>query len=278
MISISEYKIINVNLFRPAFNNVKQRCEVLSCNACDSCELYKSGNCVFNDQIFSRTNCIHSRFNSEEGYTKRARSYYSWFEKKQQQYGVNLVDAIKTGFEKLCIVGGDYVFLPYPFFDNYSNPLKWVEKGHFVSLEKFNSDAIYEICTYKPRALFGNDEITDFQKKHVPKFLQDLKEVMPELYDDFLTKYPAYKEIAEKHVKNFIGRKAKIATLKDGSIVRDCHHNGWEVKEGKLVCDQWKTWLPFGKTPTKTEITITDDMTYDITDNDMVTDKTVLVD
>lgn len=272
-----EYKIINVNLFHPAFKDVKQRCEVLSCNACDKCDLFKSGKCVFQDG-FVRTNCIHSKFSSEQGYTKKARSYSGWFEKKRKLYGDALIDAVKVGYSKLCIVGGDYVFLPYSFFDNYVNPLKWVEKGHFVPIEKFNADAIYEICHYIPITLFNREEITDFQKKEIPKFLQDLSEVMPELYKEFLQKYPNYKETAEKHVSNYIGRKAKISTLKEGSVVRDCHNNGWEVRDGKLVCDNWKTWLPFGKTPTKTEITITDDMIYEITDNFSVTDKTVFVD
>lgn len=272
-----EYKIININLFRPAFKNVKQRCEVLSCEACDKCDLYKSGKCVFHN-AFVRTNCIHSRFTYEEGYTNRARSYYSWFEKKRKAYGDALVDAVKLGYNKLCVVGGDYVFLPYAFFDNYVNPLKWIEKGHFVPLESFTAEAIYEICQFVPRALFNREVIKDYQEKEVPKFLQDLSEVMPDLYKEFLAKYPDYKETAEDHVSNYVGRKAKIATMKEGSIICDCHNNKWKIENGKLVCEDWKTWLPFGKTPTKTEITITDDMVYEITDNATVTDKTVFID
>lgn len=274
--SETEYKIINVNLFHPAFKNIKQRCEVLSCNACDKCGLYKSGKCVF-ENAFERRNCIHSRFTCEEGCTKRARTYYSWFEKKKKTYGDALVDAVQLGYNKLCVVGGDYVFLPYAFFDNYVNPLKWIEKGHFVPLENFTPDAIYEICQFAPRALIGG-VITDYQKKHIPKFLQDLSEVMPDLYKEFLEKYPDYKETAEKHVNNYIGRQAKISTLKEESVILDCHNNEWKIENGKLVCEKWKTWLPFGNTPTRVEITITDDMVYKITDNDSVTDKTVFLD
>lgn len=275
---MSEYKIINVHLFNPAFKQVKQRCEVLSCNACEKCDLYKSGNCVFSNMAFGRINCIHSKFFSEEGYTKRARSFTSWFTKKKSQYGENLVDVVKTGYGKLCIVGGDYVFLPYPFFDNYNNPLKWIERGHFVPIDKFDVEAIHTICTYRPLTLFDYEEIKDYQKKHVPKFLQDLRDTMPDLYNDFLTAYPDYKETAENHVKNFIGRKAKISTLKEGSVVLDCHKNAWKIKSGKLVCENWGTWLPFGRTPTKTEITITDDMIYEIKDNSSVCGNTVFVD
>lgn len=59
---MDEYKTINVHLFRPAFKNVKQRCEVLSCNACDSCDMYKQGKCVVKEYLLMISDVLMAKY------------------------------------------------------------------------------------------------------------------------------------------------------------------------------------------------------------------------
>lgn len=282
MIRIEGYEVINVHLFKPAFKNVKQRCEVTTCNAAHKCDLYKSKKCLMSRGFFGGANvyCPHGNLRIEEGYTTRAKSYYSWFMKHKELYGEDKVDALDTkNTDKLCIVGGDYVYLPYSFLHNYVNKIEGIEKEKFIRKDIFNVEKVYEIFKFVPLTLFERQEIRSYQNKEVPKFVQHLKEVMPELYNEFINKYHEYRDIIEQKATNYIGRTAKVSTLKQGSKLCDCHKNCWVITDDKIVCENWKTWLPFGKTPTRTEIGITDDMTYKITDNDSVVEGvTVFID
>ena len=73
---------------------------------------------------------------------------------------------------------------------------------------------------------------------------------------------------------NFVGRTAFINSLKNGTELKDCHNNIWKIEDNEIVCYKWKTWLPFGKTPTETRIKITDDMKCKIIDNSQVDENT----
>lgn len=102
---------------------------------------------------------------------------------------------------------------------------------------------------------------------------------MPDLYNEFLNSYPEYKEDVEKHVTNYVGRKAKVSTLKDDSILYDTSRNAWKKEGNKIVCENYKScFLPFNAKMAKTEIFITDNMTYVVNKNSIVTDKTIFVD
>ena len=277
---MNDYKIINVHLFRPAFKNVKQRCEILSCNACDSCEMYKQGKCVFKEYIFNRIICPHAIMHKEEGYTNRARSFYDWFQKKEKKYG-NLVDALKYDDNKMCVVGGDYVYLPINHLHVYTNKVEGIVNSHFIPLEDFDVDKIKEIVDFVPLTLIDRAQIKEYQNKEVPKFLQQLKEVMPALYDKFFAKYPEYIEKLEDKVNDYVGRTAYIKTMVEGSVLVDCHNDKWTIESGYLVCKNTDmNLIPFisYNDHTEVKIKITDKMTYKITDNSQVTSDTVFVD
>lgn len=274
---MDNYKIINVHLFRPACKGVKQRCEVISCNATDKCELYKNKKCIMKRGFWGGANvyCPHGRFIITEGYTNRARSFYSWEAKRCREYD-GYIDVLTICDEKLAVVG-DYVYLPYPHLKNYVNKIDGIISDHFLPISEFGAEKINEIYNFKPLALLGG-EITSFQEKYIPQFLQHLNEVLPNLYHEFLETYPEYKSDIEAKVKNYIGRTATVSTLKNGSVIYDHHSNGWVIDNNQLVCDKSSTWLPFGKTPTKVVIDITEDMVYKVSDNKMVCEATVFVD
>ena len=278
---MDEYKIINVYLFRPSFKNVKQRCEVLSCDACDRCGMYKQGKCVVKDYLFESLRCPHSALSKEEGYTNRARNYYSWFEKKEKQYGDDLIDKLEFVDEKLCIVGGDYVYLPYPYLHNYINKIEGIVNDHFIPLKEFDEDKIKEIFDFVPMTLFDHKPIESYQEECVPKFAQHLKEVMPNRLYSFLSKYPEYKDKIDKIICEYVGRTAYIRTMTEGSVLRDCHGDEWTIDNGYLVCkNNDMNLIPFivYKESTEVKIKISENMTYKITSNDQVNENTVFVD
>ena len=144
----------------------------------------------------------------------------------------------------------------------------------YIPEKKFTNDLIKLISDAKPKTIFDGKEIESYQKEIVPRFLYELKTEFKEKYDSFVNKYPEYKE---KEI-NFVGRKAYINTLKDGSELKDCHNNTWIIENDEIVCYKWKTWLPFGENPTETRIKITDDMTCKITNNEQVQASTKFAD
>lgn len=278
---MAECQIINVHFFRPGFKNIKQRCEIIECDACEHCALYQNQQCVISRGFFGppEAACPHGRLIIEEGHTRKAKSYASWFLKKEKQYGPDKVDKLTCNHSKLCIVGGDYVYLPYNHLKTYVNQVKGIVKEHFLKLEDFTTEKIAEILAFVPRTLIDNSPISSYEKE-MRTFIQHLKEVMPDLYTQFLSDYPEYQEFCEETVTNYVGRTAKISTLKNGSILLDCHDNEWVITDKYLVCENCDTSLmiPFGNPPAKVTIEITDEMTYKVTDNSSVTAETIFID
>lgn len=268
-----EYKLINTRVFHPAAKDVRERCEFTYCCASEMCDLYKSGMCVHDRRYFGDVRCPYGKNRQTEGFTSRAKKFYSWMEDARKTYAETL-DKVIFSTDKMAKIH-EYVFLPYPFFSNYVNPIKWIEDGHFVKASDFTTERVIEIIKYRPQAMFGG-EIERFQRESVPRFLQHLRETFPELYAQ-LEQHELFKKVSDK-VDNYIGRTAYVKTMRHGSYAVDCHKNKWEIDGSEIVCRKWSTWLPFGKTPTEVRIAMTDDMTAKITDNNQVCEKTRFTD
>lgn len=276
-----QYKVINIHFFRPGTKTVKQRCEITYCDACSRCDLYKKGQCLIS-RGFAGTGirCPHGKFRVEEGFTLRSKSYHSWFQRKAKQYGEDLVDKLTVQDTKLAVVGGDYVYLPYSHLKNYVNEVEGIVRDHFLKRSDFTVDKILEIITFRPKAALSFEEITSYQDREVPRFVQHVRERFPDLYEEFLSKYPDYRGLIVNKASTYIGRTAKIATLQQGSTFCDCHANLWTVTGNQIICENCTTSLmiPFGKGPARIAVDITDDMAVKVTDNSMVSKDTVFLD
>lgn len=272
------HKKINMNIYVP--DKKKAYCKFLLCDATDSCELYKQGKCAHDDFLWNKRRCPHQKIICEYGYTERAAKYNSW--KRAMAYNhKDIHNILQIGYEKMAIVGGDYVFLPYPYLKNYRNSLSGVVNEYFVPLEDFDIEFIEKIYSFKPIALMGG-EIMAFQDKYMPLFFRHLKEVLPELFDAFMEKHPQILEVLSEKLKDHRGRKAYIYTLKQGGILKDCHNAKWEIVGDELVCRENRSslipWASDSKRPTTVKVKIQNDMTYKIDNNDIVTENTVFVD
>jgi len=274
MKDMSGYKLINVYVFNPAFKEVKARCEFTYCNNSDNCEMYKNGKCVNQRYMLCSILCPHAKRNIEEGFTKRASKFYSWQDDKKKQYA-EFLDKITIENSKLSLCG-DYVFLPYPHYKNYVNPLDFIVNEHFCKLEDFTVDNIKTLLTFRPRALMGG-EITDYQKIHAPKFIQHLKEEMPEKYRELKEIFPELMKIYKDIETNYVGRKAYIKTLKIGAEIFNKGKFIWNGE--KLISENFNSaFIPFDIKIGRLELIPEDNSTVEITDNAQVDKNTKFID
>lgn len=83
----------------------------------------------------------------------------------------------------------------------------------FVLRNNFNAEAVKSLCEFEPvlKSLIGERlYIQEYKLKTIPIFLAHLKEVLPELFSELESKYPA---VAGLIKKSNVGRTAKLHTL-----------------------------------------------------------------
>lgn len=241
---------------------------IISCDKCDKCTFYKNSTC-FKIRSLGKI-CKHGRRETVQGYTSRAKKYYEFKRRFEQDECYSKLERPSNTIGK---IDNEFVInLPYIRYEEgeikdpgFENPLIYINE------KEFNNSFIKMLLDFKPQAIFGG-VIKDYQEKEIPNFLSDLKENFKEIYENFIKENPEY------NIKiSYVGKEAYISTIKEGSILIDCHKNEW-VKEGEdIVCYKWGTWLPFKGTPTETRIRISENMIYKITDDNQVNDKTRFV-
>ena len=277
------HEIINVTVFEPdkalfkQVRNDKAEVRVFTCDRKDSCDYFKAGSCLNVGTAFGNP-CPHGKKSVSTGFTKKARNYYSWISKQKETYNDYLY-ALKRAPNRIAKIG-DFVALPYSFMDkNEQVPFAkhssfFVTGQPILSNEDFTADAIDQICRYRPMAMMGG-EITDYQKKSVPKFVYDLKTYYPEKYEQAAAKYPYIADIAASY--SFVGRKALIKTMPP-SVLKLNLHGTWEWDGEKLKSTSYKgSFFPFDGEITTTVIP-SDKATFEITDNSQVSETTEFVD
>lgn len=271
---------INVNLYggKSIFGGRETplEAEITYCDKYKECSFYKQGKCFSAGRW--KSDCKFGSKHREMGYTSRARKYYEFknkWDNDECRYKLEEPDNIVGKIGDIFVLNTGYLYEDESgryYIDTHfgKSPLIYVSK------EKFTNNLIKLICEAKPRTIFDNGEIKSYQEKIVPRFLYELKTEFKEIYDSFIKEYPEY----ENKKINFVGRKAYINTLKNRSELLDCHGNKWKIENDEIVCYNWSTWLPFGdkRKGTETRIKITDEMTYKITDNEQVTENTKFAD
>lgn len=247
--------------------------DVAYCDKCEKCDFYKKGTC-FNASRY-KDECKIGKKENIIGWTSRAKKgrefYLKW---KNDEY----YNKLKTPNQTIGIVD-DMVILNINHMKLNEDNVPVENVGFFkdclsyIPLKNFSADLIKQICDLRPRTIFDNVPIKSYYEKDIPKFLDDLKRNYKNIWNDYISTYPEYdKEI------NYVGRKAYINTLNNGSELKDCHNNTWVIEDDEIVCRKWKTWLPFGHSPTETRIKITNDMYCEITDNCQVNETTKFYD
>jgi hypothetical protein len=212
-------KIIHTHIYNPSNSifktskNDRAEMQQISCSNNGNCDLFKNNQCCFVN-TFLKARCPYGSYRREEGFTKRANGFYKWVSDRKEKYKDSL-DKLTSASNKMAVIG-DYIYFPYPHFDNYVNPLEIARKG-IVPKDNFTPEFIVTVLQYKPKALFGG-EITDFQKKYVPLIATHLKEVFPDIFNEVVKIYPEINNLISNYSN--VGRNAKLHSLRKDIVIQ----------------------------------------------------------
>lgn len=279
-------KKINVMLYGGFDKKTKNRAEIVMCDRCGNCSLYKKNQCLNVTTAFSHC-CKFGKVNRVEGYTQRAMKRYEFDAKYKNDecYGKlqHPTDWRVAIMDDIVAFNLTYAICDKKRYNDWKHEWEELEnynvrecglfgtgKYSYIPLEELTSEVLNKILSYIPRAIFDYNEIKDYQKKIVPNVLFELSKLLPDIYEKLVTDYPKYKEIAP----NFVGKYALIRSLADGTVLKDSSYEF--IKEGNyLVSKCWKSsFLPFRSKQAEVKIEITDDMEYEVTDNSQVDENT----
>lgn len=219
-----------------------ERAEVINCERCAECSLYKEGKCLLVTAPFVYYRCPYGKMQEVKGYTSRAAKYREWHKKwiSDETYGkLNSVGSVY--FAEI----GDYYFIKPTYFcirprnekDNWETSYIDKEEKQWAAVrlartynlfkkEELTVKLLNDLLRYKPHAVMGG-EIKDYQEKIVPFIVQDIKKIAPELFANLIKEYPDY----ENRIPDYKNRYAYIRTLKAGIVIKDCHDNKWTLSE-----------------------------------------------
>lgn len=274
--------LVHAHIFKPhkaIFKDVKRdkaECHVIDCEKPGVCGLFARGECSLVHAI-GWHECPYGTYHKNTGYTTRAKNYYNWLNKKEKEYkDIGYLE----GHTDMMTEIGDYIFLPYTHI-TMNEYIPFLAHGGFMRTgncflpkEAFTVDNIINICNFRPRALMGG-EITNYQKKEVPKFLIHLSECMPQLFKELCTKYERAKEVFQN--RSYIGRKALLST-----VVPNIGTFGGEetwMWDGEYLTSTngKKNTLWFKIKGTEVRIKPVSNAVVEITDNKQVNSKTKLL-
>ncbi|NIV33129.1 MAG: hypothetical protein GWN58_27875 [Anaerolineae bacterium] len=192
-----------------------------------NCPFYSNGHQCIEYGSFLSYGCVYGRRSRTTGHTKRAYKSYGPQMKRWKELQAECPGTRRVRHPHIAIVG-DYIWLgAYPhidmcevmwspgssFYDNpppktrYPNdytgrriPMPFLAYGGAFRLGKpwmktqdFTPKVAVCLARFRPQAMMGG-EITDYQKKHVPRFLFHLRTYMPEIWARILELAPELEE------------------------------------------------------------------------------------
>lgn len=220
---MENYEIVDVRVYDPTKalfkENRKDRssCTIKWCSSKDTCSLYNKGRCVMKNMFTCM--CPYGKSTSESGPTSRARAFYSWLAEHKQKYS-DYLDKLK-GTEDMIAKVGEYYYLPYAHMNLNSGAPFLSSSGFmhsgtpFIHEKAFTAHVVCLLIKQRPQALFGG-EITSYQKEVVPKFVQHIRELFPELYNEV-----SKETDLTRYVVSYVGRKALLSSLEPGTEIKD---------------------------------------------------------
>lgn len=190
---------------------------VVSCDKHQSCSYYQNNQCLKVRSI-GTARCMFGSVSTIQGYTSKAKKYREF---KNQWENHEQYSKLKYPSTKLGLID-NFVVFPYSFVRiveqedgeyKLDGPLMFSgDTTAFIPLEKFTTQLIHRLCTFRPQAIMGG-EIKDYREKVVPMFISHLKEVLTDKYEELIDQYEGY---AEK--LNYVGRTALLTTVQPSTV------------------------------------------------------------
>lgn len=267
---MSDWKPINFTYFDPANSvfktnkNDKNRYTVYSCCNSENCDAYKRSKCLMLNGLWGQS-CPYGKRYSEEGYTPRAKSYYSFLANAKEKYGDVSYKLKELNF--VCTIG-DYVFIPMYYLDNMENPFKKINKG-LILKEQFNKSLIIELFNHVPLTFLGGVPIQAYKKDELPKFATQLKRYYPDLFAEVTQEFP---EI-NNYVKdiNYKDKYAYVKSLLPGKVKFSIYEVDWD---GTNLTGKTRDFGIFDLEDAQVIIQPDDNTCVKIVDNNTVTEET----
>ncbi|HEC72610.1 MAG: hypothetical protein ACTSW7_00545 [Candidatus Thorarchaeota archaeon] len=285
-VSNEEYKVISRFIFDPSRTifkqvaNSKAKCTTIRCKL-DKCPLRSKDQCIFAN-MFSTHRCPYGKLSIETGYTKRARAFYRWIDKKKKEYP-NTPSLNSSSTNKLAFIS-DYIYLPYAHMDMnkalpfLSHSIPFVGGNPFLPRSTWSIDTVLSIVDFKPQAMFGG-EITSYQKESIPTFLNHLKENDKKMWNRLIKKRPKLDK-----EPNHVGRMAILLTLNypitwttNNKYPVVWEWNGEYLKTNSIHAYN-STWGEIKLQSISLESIPSKDTTIKVKDNSWVNNKTKFVD
>ena len=207
IIGATVYDPMAPSIFGKPNKNEKAECRTISCT-CPDCPLLAKKECI-KTGIFGGY-CPYGTTSYEKGYSWRAKNFNKWIQEKKEEYkGITWP---KYPTRKIAFIG-DYVYLPYTHMD-MCDKIPILQKSSlfingrpFIKKDEWTLQVVEILLDFRPQAMMGG-EITSYQKEEVPKFLQHLREVDPDMWAALIKKRPELDKAPD-----YVGRKALVKTL-----------------------------------------------------------------
>lgn len=245
------------------------------CDNYENCGLYKQGKCLRVVSGYNSNDCKFGRNETIEGYTPRA-AKCSDFNKRVRSDPV--YGTLKYPYGTYAAQVGDYLFL-------YTGYVSLIEKDGVTRIDsaplftpkcafvKTNDiDLLAKVLKTKPREALSWDVEERYQNEIVPAILTDLRRDLPDIFKALTEKYPEF------DVKpNYVGRKAYVSTLADGSVIEDNNSTYVYDKTNGILNGTKKEYVLGNYVDVSVIAKVDSTMTCVITDNSQITDSTVFV-
>lgn len=192
-------QIIHMYVNEPTiFKDKRATKTTISCSLA-GCPLRAKGQCI---ALNYNSACLYGKRQTTLGYTSRASKYRTWVNAAKQEAAA--YPQLTSAEEKISFVG-DYVWLPYTHM-NHIDGEKIGLKFHaysgafmgngvpFMSAREFTVDIIIKLVSFRPRSLMG--DVIDLREQ-VTKFVKDLAEVRPDLYQAAVERLPRLAEYVD---------------------------------------------------------------------------------
>lgn len=268
---------ICVYLYGDGSRDYRLRAEYIYCDRANECSAYKKGKCLCIAMPFS-SRCPVGSVEHVDGGLKRSKMFIKVRDraKADPNYGAlkysNNLKIVRVGDDAILMF--NYVWLRIENGDlKVNSPLGGGREILFIQKENLTADNILKVCEYKPTALLGG-VIDSYQNDEVPMFLRQFRELFPEIYSELIMKSP----IQKNKVPNFIGKQAKLLTLKPNCKYETKY--GSFFFDGKYAYfDDYNTaFKPFWKCGNMSvTVEVTNDTVATVSDNEQVLDTTEFV-
>ena len=193
--------------------------EEIWCDHSDQCPFYKKGYCCRVATFSCVSTCAYGYVTKKRGYTVNSVKCSSFTNPIREAPEYNKLQypayTIFTRISDYCIFKLRFCEVNKAKDTNeyFLNVPLFISGISIIPVKDVTIDFLYKLCTYQPRGPINNLVILDYQKKVIPRLLFEVKAQMPELFENFISEYPEFKDAI-----NMAGESALLKTINPSTV------------------------------------------------------------